>query len=255
MRASSIAVDARERVVVVGPALDREGALPHLREHDRRLEVLVDPVVEPEAFERGRRHHDGVEVGGPVEPGGDVAAQLCEREVGAQRRELRAPAHRAGGRRARRRAARRASSRRATSRGSARSGTAASTRPSGLSEAGRSLAECTATSARPSSTACCTSFTKMPVPPTAWIGTSIRWSPAVDTTTSSVSGPSSAATRRACHRASSLPRVATRSGRGISGRDRRRRARTARRVRRRRAHRGPCRRRPSRGRSARAAPC
>ena len=45
------------------------------------------------------------------------------------------------------------------SRGSARSGTAASTRPSGATEAGRSLAECTAMSARPSSTACCTSFT------------------------------------------------------------------------------------------------
>ena len=40
----------------------------------------------------------------------------------------------------------------------------------GDADAGRSLAECTARSARPSSTACCTSFTNMPVPPIAWIG-------------------------------------------------------------------------------------
>ena len=47
----------------------------------------------------------------------------------------------------------------------------------GRCDDGRSLAECTARSARPSSTACCTSFTNTPVPPIAWIGTSVRWSP------------------------------------------------------------------------------
>ena len=46
---------------------------------------------------------------------------------------------------------------------------------------GRSLAECTARSARPSSTACCTSFTNTPWPPMACIGTSVRASPVVST--------------------------------------------------------------------------
>ena len=76
------------------------------------------------------------------------------------------------------------------------------------------MAECTATSARPSSTACCTSFTNMPVPPIAWIGTSVRTSPVVVTITSSASSPSSVATRSACQRASALPRVATRERAG-----------------------------------------
>ncbi len=96
-RASSIAVDARERVGVVGAALDRQRALTHLGQHDRRVEELVGPVLEPEPHERGRRDHDRVEVGGPLESGGDVAAQLGEGEVGPQRRQLRAPTHRAGG--------------------------------------------------------------------------------------------------------------------------------------------------------------
>ncbi len=129
-------------------------------------------------------------LGSLLEAGGDVAPQLGEREVGPPRRELRAPPHRTG------RHARPAGSASrvdptSASRGSARSGTAASTSPRARPIAGRSLAECTARSARPSSTACCTSFTKMPVPPTAWIGTSVRASPVVETITSSTSPPSS----------------------------------------------------------------
>src|SRR5262245_62364093 len=101
------------------------------------------------------------------------------------------------------------------SRTSARSGTAPITRPSGVSD-GRALAECTATSARPSSTAACTSLTKTPLPPSSQIGTSRRRSPLVSTTTVSTSSPGSAfcartATWSACQRASAEPRVATRS--------------------------------------------
>ncbi len=76
-------------------------------------------------------------------------------------------------------------------------------RPSGVI-AGRSLAECCARSARPSSTASCTSLTNMPLPPISWIGTSARWSPVVLTITSSTSPPSSSATRPACHNANAL---------------------------------------------------
>src|SRR5581483_6253650 len=104
------------------------------------------------------------------------------------------------------------SSRRAptrASRGSARSGTAASRSPAAVSD-GRSLAECTARSARPSSTACWTSLTNTPVPPMVQMGTSARWSPVVETITSSASAPRRPATRSACQRASRLPRVAMR---------------------------------------------
>src|SRR5439155_6461172 len=86
------------------------------------------------------------------------------------------------------------------------------TRPSGVVD-GRSLAECTAMSARPSRTAACTSLTNTPCPPMAWIGTSWLRSPAVDTITgsTSTSGPSRSATSSVCRRASALPRVAARS--------------------------------------------
>ena len=60
-----------------------------------------------------------------------------------------------------------------TSRTSPRAGTAAITSSSGVS-AGRSLPECTAKSARPSSTAAWISFTKTPLPPMASIGMSRR---------------------------------------------------------------------------------
>ena len=122
---------------------------------------------------------------------GDVAAQLGEREVGAQRPRA---ARAAAPNRCRSRApagARRASSRRARRAGRPAPGTAASTSPRAMADAGRSFAECTAMSARPSSTACCTSFTNTPVPPIAWIGVSVRVSPVVVTITSSASPPSS----------------------------------------------------------------
>src|SRR5437588_1220951 len=96
------------------------------------------------------------------------------------------------------------------SRGSSRSGMAPMTNPSGEVE-GRSLAECTAKSARPSSTAACTSFTNTPWPPISQMATSVRWSPIVCTTTASTGSPKAAATRSVCSRASALARVAARS--------------------------------------------
>ena len=69
---------------------------------------------------------------------------------------------------------------------------------------GRSLAECTATSARPSSTADCTSLTNTPCPPISWIGRSRVRSPSVSTMTSSTSiDASSAATAHRCVRLAS----------------------------------------------------
>ena len=91
------------------------------------------------------------------------------------------------------------------SRRSARSGTAAITRPSGVAE-GRSLAEWTARSARPSSTAAWTSLTNTPLPPSSQIGTSRPRSPVVsiahDLDLDAGSAVcSSAATWSACQRA------------------------------------------------------
>src|SRR6266508_108200 len=101
------------------------------------------------------------------------------------------------------------------SRGSPRSGTPASSRPVGGNE-GRSLAEWTARSARPDSTAASTSLTNTPFPPIVQIGMSWRRSPAVSTRTYSGSTFGSTARTRpatcsACQRASGLRRVAIRN--------------------------------------------
>ena len=105
------------------------------------------------------------------------------------------------------------------SRGSPRVGSAARVRPSGV-RAGRSLAECTAMSARPSSTARWISLENTPLPPMTDSGTSVRRSPSVLTGTISISSPgcaprSNPATWSACQRASSDARVATRTGVGL----------------------------------------
>ena len=117
-----------------------------------------------------------------------------------------APGAQVGERRADERVARRRAAR----------GTAASASPSARLD-GRSLAECTATSARPSSTARCTSLTNTPWPPIVCSGTS-----AARVAESSRRTPARrrarvrgrAARRRrpaACVRAWALPRVARRS--------------------------------------------
>ena len=137
------------------------------------------------------------------------------------------------------------------SRTSARSGTAASSRSSGVT-AMRSLAECTARSASPRRTTSWTSLTNTPFPPRVWIALVRSRSPWVETMTSSVGRPSRAATRSACQRASTLPRVAIRTEEVILVR---RGGRTATRARPSRARRGPCPQLPSGAPSARAGAC
>src|SRR5262249_50273075 len=162
-------------------ALDRERALRDLRQHDGGIHPLGDPVGKPEPVESGRRHHDGVERARLLEPGGDVAPQLATAEVGTHRRELGPSPHRAGadarapgaGRPRPRGGGAGSARRRGGGGGPPRSGSAPSPSPDGGAD-GRSFAECTATSARPSIPACSTSFTNTPVPPMAWIGTSRR---------------------------------------------------------------------------------
>ncbi len=101
------------------------------------------------------------------------------------------------------------------SRGSARVGTAAITRCPSMVEV-RSLAECTAASARPSLTAASTSPTKTPCPPMRSSGDEASSSPRVRTTTISTSSPgsdarSASATSSVWRRASGEPRVARRN--------------------------------------------
>ena len=120
--------------------------------------------VSAKTLESGDGHHPGTLAPGPFEPA-SPCCRAARQKVRSGRnhascaRRLTDPvAKRAPGRRSSRRAPTRAS------RGSARSGTHASTSPVGVME-GRSLAECTAMSARPSRTAACTSLTKAPCPP------------------------------------------------------------------------------------------
>ena len=87
--------------------------------------------------------------------------------------------------------------------GSPRFSTAPMVKPSGVC-AGKSLAECTATSAAPESTAACTSFTKTPLPPISESEEVISRSPAVVVIKSSLETTwflfsSSRNTALACH--------------------------------------------------------
>ena len=96
------------------------------------------------------------------------------------------------------------------SRGSSRSITQASAKPSGRSM-GTSLRECTARSARPSSSAVSSSFTNRPLPPTLLRDRSRIWSPLVVIPSSVTWWPcacSKALTCSACHSARRLSRVA-----------------------------------------------
>ena len=213
---------------------------------------------------RPRRRRSASNSAGLLEAGRDVAAQLAEREVGPQRGELGAPAHRARSpTRAPGRAARRACDPTSASRGSPRSGTAASTRPAGV-PAGRSLAECTARSARPSSTAllhllhehagaaervdrrrrCAVAAGRdddeLDVAPPRQRRRRVR--------------PASGRARCRASRRAAARIVVSPVGRRSAGRARRR-GRRARRARRRTARRVPCRPRPSGARSGRAAAC
>ena len=187
-----------------------------LRQHHGGFEHLGHLVAQAEPVERGDRDDDRVValVVALAQPRLDVAAQRREHEVGPGGRELRAAAHRTGSDAPARRdrLERRADERVARV---AALGNRREHEPGRRRRTGRSLAECTATSARPSSTACCTSFVNTPVPPIAC--RSGRWSrsPVVlintYSTVSFSSTPSSAPTRSACQRASALARVAIRS--------------------------------------------
>ncbi len=100
------------------------------------------------------------------------------------------------------------------SRGSSRSITQASSKPSG-SSIGTSLSECTAMSARPSSSAVSNSLTNRPLPPTLLSVRSRIWSPRVVMPSSSTAWPRScrsAFTCSACQRARRLSRVAMTMG-------------------------------------------
>ena len=103
------------------------------------------------------------------------------------------------------------------SRGSSRSITQASSKPSG-SSIGTSLSECTAMSARPSSSATSSSLTNSPLPPTLLSERSRIWSPRVVMPSSVTRWPracNSALTCSACHSARRLSRVAMVMGIGV----------------------------------------
>ena len=201
---------------VVGAALDRQRALPDLGQHDvdgRAARRCGRPSRagrgrRPPRPRRPRRRCRPGPRGSPCCPAGPRSAGRAGRgragPAGAAsrwpppRRGAGRPAPHRPGRRGRRPARARPPM----------------TSPSGVAD-GRSLAECTARSARPSSTAACTSFTNTPLPPSSQIGTSSRRSPLVSTTTISTSSAgsalcSNAATWSACQRARAEPRVAMR---------------------------------------------
>ena len=112
--------------------------------------------------------------------------------------------------------------------------------------------ECTARSARPSSTAACTSLANTPLPPISQIGTSRRRSPWVSTTTSSTVERRDRRAREQRRDVLGLParqraparRRPERAHRARSERRRRRRGRRGRAAPRRAARRGPSRPRP-----------
>ena len=78
---------------VVDPALHRQRALPHLRDDDVGIEQLGDDLGSTQPVKRDRGDDCGIELGGLAQTGLDVAAQAGELKVGAQRSQLRAPAH------------------------------------------------------------------------------------------------------------------------------------------------------------------
>ena len=151
-------------------ALDRQGALADLGHHhvDGISSTGVAAATSSRrssTLQRGRRHHDGAAVGHLAEPGVRCcpAARRTRGRVAAPpswaRRRTDPVATVAPGASS--------SSARPTSasRGSPPLGDRRRSPGPAVGVEGRSLAECTARSARPSSTACCTSFTNTPWPP------------------------------------------------------------------------------------------
>ena len=85
--------------VVVGPALDRQRALPDLGDEHVDVEDLGEVVGEPEPLQGDGRDDDGVELGRLRQAGGHVPPEPGEREVGPEVGQLDPPPQRAGGHR------------------------------------------------------------------------------------------------------------------------------------------------------------
>ena len=188
---------ARPDAVVVGAALHGDRALAHLGQHHatgraarrcgrrgpRRSRATAATTTASKSTALSSRV-------------ADVAAQLAEGEVGTGRGELRPAADGAGADAGTGGQARRAWTPTSASRVSPRSGTARE-HESGRGDAtGGPWPSAPRRRRRPASTASWTSLTNTPVPPSAWIGASVRRSPVVVTTTTSAStSPSRAMTR------------------------------------------------------------
>ena len=133
---------------------------------------------EPQPFERHGCDDDRVELAGLGQSGRHIAPKFRELQVRAGVGKQRPPTGRTGGdHRSSGQVDSRASPDEGVA-GVARSGTAARRKLAAVT-AGRSLAEWTATSARPARTAAWTSVAKMPLPPISDSGTSRRRSPSV----------------------------------------------------------------------------
>ena len=85
-----------DRRGVVLPAAQAERALSHLGQHRLGRQDLGGPAEEAQPLERGDGDDDGPARRHPVEAGGDRAAQLGERQIGSEVRELGPPADGAG---------------------------------------------------------------------------------------------------------------------------------------------------------------
>ena len=178
----------RDELLLARPHLQRERALARLGQQLGRLEAAADLAGEPEPIEPARSEHDG------VEPALAALAQ-ARVDVAAQRLDRRAPARaRAAARAAAPTPCRSASPAEAStapqsaSRGSSRARYAPTDEPV-VSVEVMSLAEWTATSIRPSSSASSSSFTKTPRAPISPNGLVRSRSPAVVIGTSAISTP------------------------------------------------------------------
>ena len=172
-----------DQVAAVGAHLDAQRALPGGRQHGVGLEDAADAAAPgPGASGRprpARWRRTGLRRACAGGCRGCRARARCAGRAAARAAAPRGagwrcrPPRLAAGRRARRGAADTSASR-----GSSRSSTQASAKPAGRS-IGTSLSECTAMSARPSSSASSSSFTNRPLPPTLLSERSRIWSPRV----------------------------------------------------------------------------
>ena len=83
-------VQRRDELLLSGPHLQRDRALPRLGNELLRLEPAADHLGEPEPVEAGRREHDRVEaaLAHLAEARVDVAPQRLDRDLGLEREQL-----------------------------------------------------------------------------------------------------------------------------------------------------------------------